>query len=293
MKNFIYDVWNEFGKYYDKLVELMPRLLLGIMTFLIVFFAAKLMRRLLAKYMARRTEELLIAQFVVRMIYLLMIIFGIVVALDIGGLDGTASNLLAGAGLSAIILGFAFKDIGENFLAGILLAFKRPFRIGDLVEIQGIKGRITNLDLRETLVNTYDGKDVFIPNAIIVKNPIVNFTLDGNFRDSFVIGLDYSANVDEAIDIIFKTISSLNQGRGTGKDPLVSIKDFGSSTINLEVFFWIFTDKPEFNIPNIRTVIMTEVLNALTKADFYIPSPIMEIKNHKNQELVAVVDKNE
>src|SRR5690606_19687947 len=178
-------------------------------------------------------------------------------------------------------------------LAGILLAFKRPFRIGDLVEIQGIKGRITNLDLRETLVNTYDGKDVFIPNAIIVKNPIVNFTLDGNFRDSFVIGLDYSANVDEAIDIIFKTISSLNQGRGTGKDPLVSIKDFGSSTINLEVFFWIFTDKPEFNIPNIRTVIMTEVLNALTKADFYIPSPIMEIKNHKNQELVAVVDKNE
>src|SRR5690606_23860716 len=198
MKNFIYDVWNEFGKYYDKLVELMPRLLLGIMTFLIVFFAAKLMRRLLAKYMARRTEELLIAQFVVRMIYLLMIIFGIVVALDIGGLDGTASNLLAGAGLSAIILGFAFKDIGENFLAGILLAFKRPFRIGDLVEIQGIKGRITNLDLRETLVNTYDGKDVFIPNAIIVKNPIVNFTLDGNFRDSFVIGLDYSANVDEA-----------------------------------------------------------------------------------------------
>ena len=110
------------------------------------------MKRLLARYMAKRTEELLIAQFVVRLTYILMVVVAIIIALDVGGLDGTATNLLAGAGLSAIILGFGFKDIGENFLAGILLAFKRPFRIGDVVEIEGISGRITGLDLRETMV---------------------------------------------------------------------------------------------------------------------------------------------
>lgn len=293
MENFINDVWAEFGKYYDKLVELMPRILLGLAAFLIVFLIARLMKRLLARYMAKRTEELLIAQFVVRLTYILMVVVAIIIALDVGGLDGTATNLLAGAGLSAIILGFAFKDIGENFLAGILLAFKRPFRIGDVVEIEGISGRITGLDLRETMVNTYDGRDVFIPNSIIVKKPIVNLTLDGNFRDSFVIGLDYGANIEEAIEIILHTIKDLNQGRGTGKDPLVVTKQFSSSTIDLEVFFWIFTDQPEFSIPNIRTVVMTEVLNALTKAGFYIPSTIMEIKNHKKQELLAHVEKND
>lgn len=284
MENFINDVWSEFGKYYDKLVELMPRILIGLTVFVIAFLAARLLRRLLSRYMARRTEELLIAQFFVRMVYLLMILIGIVIALDVGGLDGTATNLLAGAGLSAIILGFAFKDIGENFLAGILLAFKRPFRIGDLVEIDDVKGRITGLDLRETLINTYDGKDVFIPNSMIVKNPIINYTLDGNFRDSFVIGLDYGENVNEAMEIIYNTVQGLNEGLGTGKDPLIVIKQFGPSTIDLEVFFWIFTDKPEFNIPNLRTVVMSEVLNALDKAGYYMPSTVMEIKNYKTED---------
>ncbi len=71
---------------------------------------------------------------------------------------------------------------------------------------QFIKGRITGLNLRETLVKTLDGKDVFIPNAIIIKNPIINYTLDGYFRDSFIVGLDYAENVNEAIDIIHSTI---------------------------------------------------------------------------------------
>jgi small-conductance mechanosensitive channel len=95
------------------------------------------------------------------------------------GLTGVVSGLLAGAGISAFIIGFALKDIGENFLAGILLAFKRPFRVGDLVDIGGIRGTVLILNLRDTQIKTPDGKDVFIPNANIIKNPLVNFTIDG------------------------------------------------------------------------------------------------------------------
>ncbi len=281
METFIRDVLAEFGKYYDKLVALMPRLLFGVVVFIIAMLVARLIRRILNRYMARHTEEVLIAQFFVQMVYLLMIIVGIVIALDAGGLDGTASNLLAGAGLSAIILGFAFKDIGENFLAGFLLAFKRPFRIGDLVEVEDIKGRISGLSLRETTLDTFDGKEVFVPNSIIIKNPIINYTLDGNFRDSFVIGLDYEDNINEAVEIVFETIQSLNKGLGTGKEPQIVVKEFGNNSISLEIHYWIVTDKPEFNIPNLRNLVMIEVLIALTKAGFYIPASVMELKNYK------------
>lgn len=283
MGNFINDVIEEFGKYYDKLVQLMPRLLIALVVFVIAYLFARLLRNVLNRYMKKRTEEILIAQFLVQMVYLVMVIIGIVIALDAGGLNGSASSVLAGAGVSAIILGFAFKDIGENFLAGFLLAFKRPFRIGDLVQIEDIQGRISGLSLRETHVNTYDGKDVFIPNSIIVKNPIINYTLDGNFRDSFVIGLDYGDNLNEAMEIIFNTVQNLNEGKGTGKDPLIVVKEFGQSTIDLEVFYWIFTNLPEFNIPNLRTVVMTEVLQALNQAGFYIPASVMEVKNYKSE----------
>jgi small-conductance mechanosensitive channel len=89
------------------------------------------------------------------------------------------------------IIGFTFKDIGENFLSGILMAFKSPFRIGDLVQTGDITGYVTSLSLRETTLKSLDGKDVFIPNSTILKEPLSNFTIDGFLRYEFVIGVDY------------------------------------------------------------------------------------------------------
>jgi len=283
MGTFINDVWAEFGKYYNTLVEWIPSLLIGMVVLIIFLLIARGLRTILTKYLVKRTEDLLIAQFIIRMAYILLVVIGIVAALGAGGFEGIATNLLAGAGLSAILLGFAFKDIGENFLAGILLAFKRPFRIGDLVEMQNTIGRISGLNLRETLLKTLDGKDVFIPNSMIIKNPIINYTLDGNFRDSFVLGLDYDDDLDQAIEIITKTIKDLNNGLGTGKDPMVVIKDLGTSAINLEVHFWLVTDKPEFTIPGLRTLVVKEVLEALKKGGFYLPADILEIKNYNKE----------
>lgn len=290
MENFINDVGSEFSTYYEALVEWVPGILIGLAVFIVVLLVAQGLKRLLSRYLSRRTEDLLIAQFVVRVIYIVMIVAGIVIALDAGGLDGAATNLVAGAGVSAIILGFAFKDIGENFLSGILLAFKRPFRIGDLVDVEGTLGRITGLNLRETLLKTLDGKDVFIPNSMIIKNPIVNYTLDGYFRDSFTVGLDYGEDFGKAIDIIHRTIKGLNNGLGTGKDPQIVVKDLGSSTLNLEVHFWLVTDKPEYNIPGLRTMVVTEVLAALTNAGVYMPASITEVKNYKEETWLSKVE---
>ena len=290
MENFINDVGSEFSTYYEALVEWVPGILIGLAVFIVVLLVAQGLKRLLSRYLSRRTEDLLIAQFVVRVIYIVMIVAGIVIALDAGGLDGAATNLVAGAGVSAIILGFAFKDIGENFLSGILLAFKRPFRIGDLVDVEGTLGRITGLNLRETLLKTLDGKDVFIPNSMIIKNPIVNYTLDGYFRDSFTVGLDYGEDFGKAIDIIHRTIKGLNNGLGTGKDPQIVVKELGSSTLNLEVHFWLVTDKPEYNIPGLRTMVVTEVLAALTNAGVYMPASITEVKNYKEETWLSKVE---
>ena len=94
------------------------------------------------------------------------------------GLDSFTNKLLAGAGLLTFVIGFALKDIGENFLAGIILAFKSPFRLDDLIEVNGIMGHVKDISIRETLLKTPDGKDVFLPNSIILKNPLFNYTLD-------------------------------------------------------------------------------------------------------------------
>ena len=113
------------------------------------------------------------------------------------GYGNITDKILAGTALTTFIVGFALKDIGENFLAGILMAFRRPFRIGDLIEVQGMRGRVKKMSLRETNIKTLDGKDVFIPNSIILKNPLENFTYNQLLRSEFFINVDYSEDLEK------------------------------------------------------------------------------------------------
>ncbi|MDH3254313.1 MAG: mechanosensitive ion channel family protein, partial [Acidobacteriota bacterium] len=103
-------------------------------------------------------------------------LLGVVVGLNILGLKAAASGLLAGGGITAVVLGFAFREIGENFLAGILLAFKSPFRVDDIIESGDFKGTVRGIEIRHTHIRTSDGRDIFIPNSQIVNKALVNFT---------------------------------------------------------------------------------------------------------------------
>ena len=138
MDKFTNDLWKVLNGYYHSFVKILPKLVLALVLFLVFMFLARQIRRWLIPRLTRNTNDTLLTGFLGDIGYWIMLILGLSVALGTIGLDGAVTNILAGAGLSAFILGFALKDIGENFLAGILLAFKRPFKIGDLVETQGV-----------------------------------------------------------------------------------------------------------------------------------------------------------
>ncbi|MEX2568246.1 MAG: mechanosensitive ion channel domain-containing protein [Cyclobacteriaceae bacterium] len=145
-------------------------LIFGLLIFLAFFYLSKWMKRLVSNHLNKRTKDPLWADFIAAGIRGIILLFGITLMFRFMGLTGLVSGMLAGAGITAFIIGFALKDIGENFLAGIMLAFKRPFRIGDIVEINSINGKVLALNLRDTQIKTGDGKDVFIPNASIIKS---------------------------------------------------------------------------------------------------------------------------
>lgn len=169
------------------------------------------------------------------------LILGISVSLDALGLDGAVTKILAGAGLSAFILGFTLKDIGENFLAGILLAFKRPFQMGDLVETQGVKVRVIDMTLRETINKTLDGKDVFIPNAGILNNPLYNYSVNDFLRLEFGVELDNREDYKKAIPLIEKALTE-TEGvlRGSQQHAtLASVEETKYHALCLKVSFWI------------------------------------------------------
>lgn len=254
-------------------------------TFLLFLFLARKFKAFLRVRLIRRMDDDLLASFLSGLFGSIVILIGLLVVLRIIGLTGVVSGILAGAGISAFIIGFALKDIGENFLAGIILAFKRPFRVGDVVDINGMRGQVLTLNLRDTQIKTADGKDVFIPNGIILKYPLINFTIDGFLRYDFMVGLDYGSNYQEAVDLIKATIATVPGVLKGNKIPEVWVVELAESTLNIHVTFWIDTFERAISDAVVKSNAIIQVLTALEKAGYNMPARIIELKNHQGKSL--------
>lgn len=292
MENILTDLWNNIQTYYDELIQLLPRLVMAIIVFVVLTFVASRTRRFAYRRLSVRMDDPLLARFLARTIKTTIITIAFLLVLHIIGLSGVAVGLLSTAGLGAFIIGFAFKDIGENFLAGVMLAFNRPFKIGDAVKLDGLEGKVVSLNLRNTQIKTFDGKDVFIPNANIIKNPVINYTIDGFLRAEFKIGLDYEADVNEAINLILITLNKIPGVLKEEKKPAVYISEPATSTLNLIIYYWIDTFDPNVNGLQLKTDVIKNVLKTLNQAGYYLPADIIELKNYNKSLLKTNEESN-
>lgn len=288
MNQLLRDLWTEMQGYYDNVVALLPKLILALLVFSFIYFLAKRLRKTVVRILIHRMDDPLLANFLARFIQSVIVIVAFLVFLSIVGLGKAAGSLLASAGVGAFIIGFAFKDIGENLLAGMMLAFKRPFKVGDLVETGGVKGNVVSMSLRDTHVKTAEGIDVFIPNGQIIKNPLKNYTIDGDLRFDFTVGLDYGSDIERAIEIILASLEKVPGVMHQPRTPLVMVKDLGASTLNLTVYYWIDAFDPAVSGVTVKNQAVSKVLGALGEAGYYLPSDILEIKNYHETDLKAL-----
>lgn len=276
MENQLFEPLNQIK---DQLIEKFPSLFWGLLSFVFFIFLGIFLSWVAKNRLKRRVDDMLLVNFVGRTILILFILLGIVFFLNAIGLGTAAGSLLAGAGVSAIILGFAFKDIGENFIAGFFLAFSRPFSIGDLIEVEGVKGTVRAMNFRTTHIRTFDGQDIFLPNAMLVKNPLSNYTRDGLLRHKFVLGIDYGDNIGKAMRIVISALRKMEElEQVQGLEPFVMIENFGTSTVNLGIYYWINSDKQKRSVITLKNEAMALGLTALTDAGFSLPADIVELK---------------
>lgn len=292
MDNFFSEIAFQFQSYIESLIVNFPKLVIGIVVFSILYIIANRTRQLLQKNLVKRMDDPLLAQFLGQVAKITIVLIGIMFFLKIVGLGDIAAGLITGASVSAIVIGFAFKDIGENFLAGIMLAFNRPFRIGDTVELDGLKGKVVSLAMRTTQIKSFDGKDIYIPNANVIKNPVINYTIDGFIRQDFVIGLDYGSDVNKASEIIRNELEKVEGILKGDKAPSIFISNLGTSTLDVTIQYWLDTFNSNFSGTTIKTNAINNCLKALEDASFYLPGEILELKNYSDN-LIKTMAKNE
>lgn len=269
--------------YWQQFLEFIPTIGLGLLVLIITFFIASWLSNVLKRNLNSRMDDPLLVLFLVRVAKIALIVLGLLLALQVMDMGGVAAGLLAGAGLSAFVLGFALKDIVENFLAGIILSFDRPFDLKDTITIDGYTGQVISLDFRTSQIKTFDGKDIYIPNAIILKQPLTNYTRDGLIRLEFVVGIDFDDNISEAVKLINNTLMGIDE---VLKDnpPYAVVDQLATSTVNLRIYFWADTTDYKKGINLLKGRVVGAVKEALLEKGFGLPADIQELKIYKSQD---------
>jgi small-conductance mechanosensitive channel len=283
--------WKELqqslNNYWQGFIHILPRLALAVLLLIVVLFLASRLSRVLGNRLSGKAHDPLFSNFVSKLIKFAVIIVGIILTLQVLGLSGVAGGLLAGAGISAFIIGFAFKDIAENFLAGIILAFNRPFALDDTIRIQDHAGHVKALNFRTTHLKTFDEKDVFIPNAIVLKEVVTNLTRDGLIRLEFIVGIAYEDNIQSAIDLILSTIEK-NPEVLKDKKPFVVVEELATNTVNLRVLFWTATDDYKKGVLLTKSSVMQMVKEELSDKGFTLPANIVEMKLYDKRQSLPI-----
>lgn len=241
MEEFASDIIKHLQGYYQNLVDLTPKLLLAIAVILISWFIATRVKEFADRRLKFRMHDPLLATFIANLLKAVLIIIGFLFMFRIIGLTGVAQSILAGAGISAFIIGFALRDIGENFLAGILLAFKRPFSVGDIIESNGVKGKVVALNLRDTQIRSAS-KNIYIPNALLIKNTLINFNSDGYLLQDFTVGLEYGSDYQKALNLISEVLIKDIETVEKEYSNSAVVSGVTGNTIQINIRYWIKTD---------------------------------------------------
>ncbi|MBY0314954.1 MAG: mechanosensitive ion channel [Bdellovibrionales bacterium] len=239
--------------------------------FVLSRFVHKLGRRFLERFSINRALNELMAS----SLQMAVVLVGIFIALGILNLEKTVTSLLTGAGIITFVIGFAFQDIAANFFSGILIAFKKPYQIGDVIEIEKNMGEVQEIELRSTMIRTFDGQDILIPNKNILTQVVTNYTYSPYRRVSIAVGVAYDSDLKKVVEVTTNALETLE-----GRDPSIPVSvhftDFGASSVNLSAEVWI-DYKRNRTFPEVKHQGIMAIHDAFKQNGIEIPFPITQL----------------
>lgn len=251
---------------------MLPNIFAALVVVFLFYIIAKFVSRFFNKILDRVSTNKQINSLLSSILYFAVICCGIFVALGILKLDKTVTSLLAGVGILGLALGFAFQDLAANFMAGILISLGRPFKIGELISSNGFLGFVREIKLRSTTIHSLEGQSIMIPNKEVFGNPLINYSALKKRRVSVAVGVSYDANLEEVRELTSEAIKKLDFVDNSQKVEVL-FKEFGGSSIDLEVQFWIKLNT-KLDFPNSKSEAIICIKKLYDEKGISIPFPI-------------------
>mgnify|MGYP003653569125 FL=1 len=252
-------------------IELLPQIAVALIVILLTAGLSKLIRSITRRGFKRTKLRKSLKELFTLLISIFVWVLGIMIAAVIVFPGLTPASMLAGLGIGSVAIGFAFKDVFENFLAGIIILFRREMRIGDYIECEDIEGQVDQIAIRESHIRQTDGQLVIVPNSILFKNPVTVRTSLEKRRVTVICGVAYDVDLAEARSVIQKAVEACDTVEQDEKPIQVFAKEFGDSSINFEVTWW--TGSKPVDVRSSRDQVISSIKRALDAANIEIPFP--------------------
>ena len=265
---------NYINLFIDGVIKGIPNLLTALAIFVLAFYFARALSRIVNRVLKRRNAPEGVTQLLAQLAYGTIVVAGIITALQ-RFFDVTA--FLAGLGILGFTVGFALQDVMKNFAAGVILLIQQPFHINEVIGVAGFDGTVLEIDLRSTEMKALDGRIVSIPNANILAGPIINYTRGDHRRVELAIKVGYDADIEIVRKAILEAVQSIS-GLVTEPEPSIACANFGDSALEVITSFWIDTAKTNPMVA--KDLAFSSIKNALEKQGIAMPFPIQRVYMH-------------
>ena len=273
------DINEPFRELLQEFLLFLPNLIAALITFIAGIVLSGVAARWVKRSARGRLRDPETLRLVSRMMRWAIVILGTVIALDQVNFDVT--GFLAGLGVAGITIGFALQDIARNFVAGILLLVRQPFDIGDAVKVADYSGSVLDITTRDTVLKTWDGEMVIMPNIDVFSNPIINYSKLPYRRRTVMIGLGYGEDIDQAKALFLETIQGVG-GVADDPPPEVLAEELGDSALTIAARFWV--NQSTHNLFVVHSDVVQAITEAAEEAEIDLPYPIQTVRLEKQSE---------
>ena len=263
--------WRTVRDFAKGTFERLPYLLVGVLVFVLFWLLGKVLRKIINQVAVKsHAIDDMLANLVSRIVSTLVSIFGFLAACVVIFPSFKPGDIIAGLGITSVAIGFAFKDILQNFFAGLLILWRRPFRVGDQIRVKDFEGTVEEINMRSTRLKTYDGERAILPNGDVYTSSVLVRTAYDKRRLKVVVGIGYPDSIEEARRVIHALLAR-TEGVLSDPGPWVYVTELAGSSVNLTVYFWV--ESHQANALKVSDRVVTGIKLALDEAGIDMPYP--------------------
>lgn len=255
-----------------EMIRLLPNIALAMLILVVGLIISKWVKNLAGRAFHRMFQHSSLTNLFRSSVHIFLIGVTLFVALSVLKLDKAVTSILAGAGIAGLALAFAFQDVAANFMSGIFLSIRRPLHIGHIVEIKGFMGKVVEINLRDTVIKTFQGKMVIVPNKEVFQNPIENYSMLGKRRMDLTIGVSYGDDLEKVKRVTLEAVANIEH-LSTHDETTLFFTEFADSSINFVIRLWVNTPE-QIEYLTVQSEAIMRIKKAYDENNITIPFPI-------------------